>query len=1827
MADNEVSMMLSVLPGAMTGFAALNSGLVSINNIFMQTMARIDDNFGVIDASIIAAGALVAQFAKDSMDAFGEFEQGMKIVQMVSGQTAQDIQYLGQKANEFSVSYRTDIDQITEGLQTLGRAGLNSASEQSEVLQNGLNTAKLEGRDLNGVLEELIQNTALLGGNLKSSNFGEDSQYINDLLVGTSMTAPITTHDISETLKYSGGIAAAAGAKIRDESGNENEAGKAILEDYMGTVAAFAQKGVTGSIAGTALRAFLNKPATQDSSVTEALSSIHLKPEYLWEDDEETMKPISQQIEIITKQMDKLDISTMDRLQIWSKIVGGKMGQQMIKLDSDDIKELTKDIQSADDATSLAQRSMQTYQANLKEIGESGAALQRNIGGNLVAIANPYLEIITRIIELGNTDVMSLPITGGIIAFIGLVATKIKGVISTLRTELGTIFSAIKVGADMITARQLKGDRGKRQLLPGERYTQTDLDKEVTPGQLLKGFRQQFQDEAAKSLVGLTKENAAIVEASKGWSAKSELLNPEGTNVKYVSDDGKSFMQARDNQIIAQLARHNMLTPEIQKAFFMGTKKEEIMSTMLSNGATVREEIESLFLQLQSELQKTATVLEEASIAAEEVSGAEQKKATTEKKTSQETSSAAERAAQQAKSGYESAKADFDAMWKGVNAAASEMKADTGTTAQTIVMNTKAVADSIMLEFEKLAMGVSAFNKIPTNIPSRIMPPYINPSIIPNIYPGPHPLISGESVLHQTPTPDNGKTPPHVVVPNELLNTRPVSQKAADDYRRAQNAKILEEKDTAMRAAQAEHAYNNPYIPEKTGRTKTDARIEGALRGKRLENDFKEYDNAMAENIKRKTQAHLENAGKSYSGAVGVGSLPSLQTSFQNQYEGMLKSNMALLPGVGFHMESLKEQEEIEKRQNLSRVQYGEEMLRIDQERLATEEKILLQQRDKAARGRTKDELVAQARQEYADKENAALQNVQNIKKQNDMNALLRPKNEAEMVHGKSDSTFYSSTTPPMSSNPYDRETINQRYEQERAIAQQEMEERDAAAKEQRIRAERLKIRKERQEEAQKSRTIGERIKSPFSKKQTPYDPYNYNATMFPTLFGGKPLPVEDKTPSKGPGMWASFKGTLGDRWNQDRSGRFLNFGQGRIGGRVNGALNMLDAVGGPFMVAMMAIPAIMNYVQGIYENYTQELKDIKETISSAYSDRRQAEDSLEQIYREQNPDAEKEAASDYVLKQYGKMYDSLRANNNDFSKWIEKTSQSTGLAKKYEMDEEKDDGSMKEVEEEEKSSEEQLTEAINQNNSALYEATAQLQLATNKLVGKIQDGMWGSDGFSSVMSDTLGSIQDTWFGFTEGSGSVENGFLKTASQKDENYAGDTELTGLMLEDFKDSRGYWANGMRKILGSDFDDFASTLDPKTKKVMQSAAKFSNSLGAGTNARLQSSMMNDRKSWQKLAKEMAKYQKKTGKHAMTQETKNKRMENLIKKLQIDTHLNRAQVIAAAQLQQLQDMYSVAEQAFIPLMSEQAAKAAQLYNTTANEVLPQTGNAAGGAVGTEGYASAIASYLSVMAQNAAVDAAYQQDLLEGKTTATSKEQYLQEAAGQHIKFGFNVQDEKGLKEGTGPRFIGIDTTIGGDKEKQKRIAHALEYQGDRIRNPEWTDKQVSDYSKRIDRLIDQGMSFTDAMELARKNYAGAVAPQVDAAYHASSVGEEEGGSGGSGGGGSGSGNKDNTGTRKERVDLVLCSKKEIPKLNVNLFKKPPTFTVLNKNFKVRDVKINTEDTPKAIMSAIKNSFIDVQKRSDPKIIQDEEGVYNPEEATEGNPLPSGTAKTRTD
>ena len=182
----------------------------------------------------------------------------------------------------------------------------------------------------------------------------------------------------------------------------------------------------------------------------------------------------------------------------------------------------------------------------------------------------------------------------------------------------------------------------------------------------------------------------------------------------------------------------------------------------------------------------------------------------------------------------------------------------------------------------------------------------------------------------------------------------------------------------------------------------------------------------------------------------------------------------------------------------------------------------------------------------------------------------------------------------------------------------------------------------------------------------------------------------------------------------------------------------------------------------------------------------------------------------------------------------------------------------MKEKEQQEQTAE----QAINENTAALYAATGELRIATEKLVSKMSDSWWGIDGWTGEVSDTLGEVSDTFAYQSEGTQFSDEGtFLKTASQKDENYAGYTELAGLMLEDIHDAAGNWENGFKKIFGSkDGVNIANQLNPNARKAMDSYGSFIKGLSRSDNSRLQSSMMRNKKDWQGLAKEIAKYEKK-------------------------------------------------------------------------------------------------------------------------------------------------------------------------------------------------------------------------------------------------------------------------------------------------------------------------------------------------------------------------------
>ena len=419
MVQEDMNINMSFVAKDMSGIVAAQTNLNQLVGVFSNVGEGIARNVGAIDAAVATAGVSLGILSTQAARAYGEFERGQAIVQTVSGSTNAEMQILGHTAQQFSSEFRMGIDDVNEGLTTLGRAGLTDVNNQIETLRQGFSLAKIEGMNLATALEEIVQTTSLLGGDIQSSDFGMDTEKVTNMLVGTSLSGPLNVNDVVQTLKYVGGTAAAAGANLSNED---------LLYDLMGTTSAFAQKGVVGSMAGTALRAFLSKPATQDSSVWEALKEIGLEPYSLWEDGQQEMKPISEQIRIIRQAMKDNNKSTMDQLEIWGKLVGTKMGQQMMKLDENTIQESTAKIREKASAETLANRSMQNFASQQEEIMKSLETIWRNYGKTIADVLSPILEIMKPIVDfLANDSYGSKFAIWGIVAIVNTLLGKALG--------------------------------------------------------------------------------------------------------------------------------------------------------------------------------------------------------------------------------------------------------------------------------------------------------------------------------------------------------------------------------------------------------------------------------------------------------------------------------------------------------------------------------------------------------------------------------------------------------------------------------------------------------------------------------------------------------------------------------------------------------------------------------------------------------------------------------------------------------------------------------------------------------------------------------------------------------------------------------------------------------------------------------------------------------------------------------------------------------------------------------------------------------------------------------------------------------------------------------------------------------------------------------------------------------------------------------------------------------------------------------------------------------------------------------------------------------
>lgn len=1780
---------MNIVSGAMGGVAAISNGMTALAANFSALGSEASRAFGSIDGLMVTSTALIAGFAFESAKAYGEFEQGMKLVQAVSGQTNSAISELSSKATEMSVAYRTSINDITDGLQTLGRAGLNSANEQLDVLESGLQTSKLEGRALNGVLEELIQNTAMLGGDLKSVNFGEQSEYVNSLLVGTSMTAPIDSHDVSQTLQYSGGIAAAAGANL------ESEEGKKKLEDLMGTVAAFAQKGVKGSMAGTALRAFFTKPASQDDMVTNALSELNLTPEDLWEDGGESMKSVSDQVGLIQRRMDSLKMSTMDQVELWGKIVGPKMGQQMIKLDSASIKDLTRDIQSAQSAEDLATQTLQTYTQKISEMEQQGQVAYREFGEKAAFWLRFPIEGATKLLEfLSNPAVntAAFALVGSLLAhgfrkaygmaqaFYGQVKGSIGEVLSGIES-INALAGGSSVGFNK-SADQV--DFLNRKLQETDSTLQAIQAKSmgIRPGYQLPGGL--YTDQVQKRTIKAYEED--VIKDDKG-------LMGEG------------------------------------KGYFPGQKKELFEESVDKYAAWLEEEFNAATEQLKEDIQSAKSRIK--TIQSQRDDDLEERMEIEEQKLKKELNDRVEAAKMQKKEAKKEIK-ELRSNKKGME--------KWNRTGVPIDVQKEAFADFGVQEADAM-YGVNSKEF------KNAVAPYVEKSKYKDLD------------------------------PKDLTNIDTTAfdqeiEAAKADYKKALGQKRAEIGKETSRAYMGQMQEAMFWLEELEGAEIEDPTLSKAeikkIKGEavtKLRTELKLFDeyefNAWKERQKNRGAAgkySLKRAADFYDevGQVNedsvVGKLygEELKELQKRGYFAVPESHLipeshpnAQVLGQALNDNSLNEmanaRDQIVERQkkelmgkNTLKSRISDRAYEIGSQRLgifsrsidkassATSDFFTKMKNASQERSIRKDARENRGKSFWSDAGNIETSQGKALKK-------VRSKEFQELNKGADVKTVASNLRKELG---YTATEFSMLVNSEKQYQQLLGESSEAIA------AEAAKLR-----EAIAATTI--------SKEEE------------------RAANAESIAAEKAEAA-ASIQSAAAE---EAESAASITSGLSGLAGKGKSAISsVVGFMGGPLMAGMMAVTVGMQLVQASQQAWQQEMQKATEALSEAADSLTQTEEDIKQLYSDENSDITDADLDKAIDQQYASVYDSFYNGAEDrASLGTEEFESDVDMAGENDVLTAEEIAARNEEVESITLTKDENIKALNENTMKLAEATAAYNQAQGREADSFTDPSWGFDSFTADFTDQLGEWQEeAWneilsWGDTgtdaifhtldRRAGFLDNNMpVLTGSQADSDYAGSTEFAGIFAADsfrFDDENAYKYNydtgeyevdlqeryekSLQQFFGSDYDRIISLMGSIDGKISDKSGNnlspldalytHANNMGQMNAQEMgiaQMSLKNDKGTYQKLGKQMFRYEqshgfkrsaykdgpgllKKKGKLSV----QDKNLVTTMKKLlgRTNNQLSEQNILAMGQLQQLQDMYTVANETVAPGIMQ------TVQGVYAN--VSMTGNAAGAASGAESgavsaanNAAAIATILGAQAQSAAEKAAFEKYNRHGGKYGTQEEFVAAVARGELPQYEREILQSL---EGTSWSLMNGDRNPAHVKQNSQRLYSKL-------------DKMGGDYQSKLD------TATWGIVQYAQK--------ATMAAYDASNIGEYGSGSRGSGGGsggGSGSGGgggsdkgSDKNQNVKNRVDLVLCNKKTIPKLNVNLFKKAPNFTVLNKNFKVRDIKINTEDKPKAIMNAVKNGIIDVQRRTDPKIIQDEESVYSPVEATDGDNLPHGSTQTTT-
>ena len=220
--------------------------------------------YGRMKGAVLALGAAlgitfavnkVKDFFSGAVSDAAEFEAQMSTVGAVSGASAADMEKLRAAAEKMGAETKYNATEAAQGLENLARAGLN-AEESITVLPSVLSLATANGIDLADSASYITQAVAGMGMEM------DQAGRVTDVLSAAASNANTDIKGMGEALAYAAPNAASLGLSIEQTAA------------YIGK---FADAGINGSRAGTALSSMLKAFANPASNFRRELAAINIR--------------------------------------------------------------------------------------------------------------------------------------------------------------------------------------------------------------------------------------------------------------------------------------------------------------------------------------------------------------------------------------------------------------------------------------------------------------------------------------------------------------------------------------------------------------------------------------------------------------------------------------------------------------------------------------------------------------------------------------------------------------------------------------------------------------------------------------------------------------------------------------------------------------------------------------------------------------------------------------------------------------------------------------------------------------------------------------------------------------------------------------------------------------------------------------------------------------------------------------------------------------------------------------------------------------------------------------------------------------------------------------------------------------------------------------------------------------------------------------------------------------------------------------------------------------------------------------------------------------